>query len=230
MKRVLTPEWIDLLPPTDPLIVRSRRDILRLNQMNRSDASMARLLRRVTGDHPPHAITDLGSGDGLFFLRVARRLASQWHEVTVHLLDTQPSVAPETLAAFGKLGWSAEVVKTDLSAAADWSRNGERHIFTANLFLHHFSEEQLREMFRRVAERAQAFVAIEPARGRTQHFVSRWLWLFGCGAATRHDGPASVRAGFRDRELSTLWPADTWKLDERNFGPFSHAFVAQRRQ
>jgi len=229
MKRVLTPEWIDLLPADDPRIVRSRRDILRLNRINHSDALMARLLRRVAGNQSPRTLTDLGSGDGLFVLHVARRLALHWREVNVRLVDTQPSVTPETLSAFNKLGWSADIVKADVSAATDWSRNGERHLYTANLFLHHFSNEQLREVFQRVAEHAHSFVAVEPTRGRPQHFVSRWLWLFGCGAATRHDGPASVRAGFRDQELSALWPAGgDWKINERNFGPFSHIFVATR--
>src|SRR5688572_20074979 len=223
MKRVLTPEWIDLLPADDPRIVRSRRDILRLNRINHSDALMARLLSRVAGDQPPRTLTDLGSGDGRFILHVARRLANHWREVTVRLVDTQPSVTADTVAAFEKLGWPVDVVKADVSTATDWSRNGERHFYIANLFLHHFNDRQLRELFGRVAEHASAFVAIDPVRGQAQHFVSRWLWLLGCGTATRHDGPASVHAGFCGRELSALWPANNrWQIDEGNFGPFSH--------
>ncbi|HEX5223316.1 MAG TPA: hypothetical protein VFZ59_27395 [Verrucomicrobiae bacterium] len=229
MKRVLTPELIDVLPANDPRAVRSRRDILRLNRINQSDALMARLLRRVAGNPAPQMITDLGSGDGLFMLHVARRLARHWRNVSIRIVDTQPAVAPETFAAFKQLDWQAEVVKADVSIASDWSRNGERHFYMANLFLHHFNEDQLRGMFQRIAEHASSFVAIDPVRGRAQHFVSRCLWLFGCGAVTRHDGPASFRAGFRDQELSALWPANgTWKLDERQFGPFSHTFIATR--
>ena len=229
MKRVLTPELIDLLPADDPRAARSRRDILRLNRINYSDALMTRLLRRVAGNQSPRTITDLGSGDGLFMLHVARRLARNWRAVNVRIVDSQPAVASETLAAFKQLDWHVEVVKADVSTATDWSRNGERHFYIANLFLHHFNDEQLREMFQRVAEHASSFVAIDPTRGRTQHFVSRCLWLFGCGPVTRHDGPASFRAGFRDQELSALWPSNgTWNLDEGSFGPFSHTFVAQR--
>ena len=229
MKRVLTPEWIDLLPADDPRVVRSRRDILRLNRINHSDVLMARLLRRVAGNQPPQTITDLGSGDGLFMLHVARRLARHWRGVNVRIVDTQPAVGSETLAAFAQLGWPVEVVKADVSTATDWSRNGERHFYIANLFLHHFTDEQLRGMFRHLAECAGSFVAIEPVRGHAQHFVSRWLWLLGCGAATRHDGPASVQAGFCGQELSALWPSDhEWRLNEGNVGPFSHTLAATR--
>jgi len=229
MKRVLTPELIDLLPADDPRAARSRRDILRLNRINQSDALMARLLRRVAGRQSPQTITDLGSGDGLFMLYVARRLAGHWRGVSVRIVDTQPAVTPETLVAFRKLDWQVEVVKADISTATDWSRNGERHFYIANLFLHHFNDEQLRELFGRVAEYASSFIAIDPTRGHAQHFVSRCLWMFGCGSVTRHDGPASFRAGFRGQELSALWPTHgTWKLDEGQFGPFSHTFVATR--
>ena len=231
MKRVLTPELIDLLPADDPRALRSRRDILRLNRINQSDMLMARLLRQVAGSRAPHTITDLGSGDGLFLLQVARRLARHWRKVNVRIVDSQPAVMPETVAAFKQLDWEVEVVKADVSAATDWSRNGERHFYIANLFLHHFDEEQLRAILRRVSEHAVSFVAIEPTRGRAQHFISRCLWVFGCGPVTRHDGPASFRAGFRAQELSALWPANgAWKLAEGNFGPFSHTFVTTRLQ
>jgi hypothetical protein len=42
-----------------------------------------------------------------------------------------------------------------------------------------------------------------------------------------HDAEISVRAGFRDSELSALWPSDArWQLNEQRAGLFSHRFVA----
>jgi hypothetical protein len=54
------------------------------------------------------------------------------------------------------------------------------------------------------------------------------LGAIGCNDVTRHDAVASVRAGFRDGQLSALWPAGPWKLTERGAGLFSHLFVARR--
>jgi hypothetical protein len=101
----------------------------------------------------------------------------------------------------------------------------------ANLFLHHFSAAQLVELLGGAARRARVFVALEPRRSGWALAVSRMIWLIGCNDVTRHDAPVSVRAGFAGRELSRLWPADAgWSLVERRAGPFSHLFVAQRRE
>ena len=56
----------------------------------------------------------------------------------------------------------------------------------------------------------------------------RLMWLIGCNDVTRHDAVVSVRAGFTNRELSALWTASGWKLEERAAPPFSHLFVARR--
>ena len=58
---------------------------------------------------------------------------------------------------------------------------------------------------------------------------SRLLALIGCNSITRHDAVVSVRAGFREQELSRLWPADTsWLLEERPANWCSHLFIAKR--
>jgi hypothetical protein len=51
--------------------------------------------------------------------------------------------------------------------------------------------------------------------------------VLGANDVTRHDAVASVRAGFRERELSALWPQDrAWTLRECGVFPFTHAFRA----
>jgi hypothetical protein len=56
------------------------------------------------------------------------------------------------------------------------------------------------------------------------------LGLIGCNDVTRHDAIVSVRAGFRNQELTGLWPdRAVWTLQEHAYGLFSHYFVAIRR-
>ena len=56
------------------------------------------------------------------------------------------------------------------------------------------------------------------------------LWLLGCSAVTRHDGAVSIRAGFREKEMSSLWPVpEEWELMERSANLFNHGFVAKRK-
>jgi hypothetical protein len=54
------------------------------------------------------------------------------------------------------------------------------------------------------------------------------VFALGANDVTRHDAVASVRAGFRGRELSGLWPAGAagWRLNERGIFPFTHLFHA----
>jgi hypothetical protein len=148
----------------------------------------------------------------------------------VQLLDQQPMVHGDTLNEFARLGWHTRIIRADLLAHHDWAQGEGRQVFMANLVLHHFPADWLRAMFQTLATHATAFTAIEPRRGWRQLLLSRCcLWLFRCGEVARHDGPASVRASFRGRELSALWPAqEGWQLSERDVGLFSHVFAAQR--
>jgi len=98
----------------------------------------------------------------------------------------------------------------------------------ANLFLHHFEPTALSRLLALVAGSANAIVACEPRRSKTAFLAGRLLWLLGCNSVTRHDAPVSVRAGFCERELSSLWPREGWKKDERAAGLFTHLFTARK--
>jgi hypothetical protein len=234
MQRIVEPELLDQLPREDPRAIRSRRDLRRVNVLMRNHSVMAHALRAGANGRTPKHVLDLGAGDGDFLLRVARRLSASWPGVSASLLDRLSLAAPSTLKEFEKLGWRAEKTIADVLV---WGRSREAgpakpvEAVVANLFLHHFSEAQLAELFRAVARVARLLVAVEPRRAAWPLWCSRWLWAAGCNAITRHDAAASVRAGFAGRELSALWPGDdAWFLTEKPAGPFSHVFIARRRR
>jgi hypothetical protein len=228
MNRIIQPELLDTLPLDDPRAVRSRRDLRRVNAWMRNHAIMARALQIGLEGHAPKQITELGAGDGNFLLRVAKKVAPRRPEVSVTLLDRQRVVLPATIASFTSLGWHAEAIVADVF---DWPQvSAATEIVIANMFLHHFDDARLADLFRMIAGRARWFIAIEPRRARWPQFCGRLLWLIGCNPVTRHDAAVSIRAGFSDTELSALWPAGgDWQLTERHAGPFSHLFIAQPR-
>jgi hypothetical protein len=87
----------------------------------------------------------------------------------------------------------------------------------------------LTELLRLVALRTRVLIACEPRRSGSALLASHLLGLAGCNDVTRHDAVVSVRAGFKARELSALWPERSgWTLRERACGLFSHGFVATR--
>jgi 2-polyprenyl-3-methyl-5-hydroxy-6-metoxy-1,4-benzoquinol methylase len=232
-------EILDALPPTDPRAIRSRRDLRRINGVVGSCAILSRTLRHALASpahRSPVRILELGAGDGSLTLRIARRLAASLSppEAELTLLDRQAPIAEATGIAFAHLGWTLRALTVDV---IEWARAPTQpqlaarwNVIVANLFLHHFEADALRELFSAVADRCDTFIACEPRRSLAALLGSRLLPALGVSRDTLHDAVVSVRAGFRDDELSRLWPSGPagWKLAERPAGLFSHLFVAAR--
>lgn len=228
LPRRLEPEWLDQMPADDARAIRVRRDLRRVNVFMQNAHCMASDLRRHAAGRQPGTIADLGSGDGEFMLRVARRLVRHWPNVRVILQDQQDIVSDATREGFAALGWSVETVCADVFdflGAARFSVD----VVTCNLFLHHFNASQLVRLFEQAAHSAWLVVACEPRRSKFVVRASRMLWAVGCSEVSVHDAVVSARAGFNDGELSALWPAqEHWELHERSAAIFSHSFVARR--
>ena len=186
----------------------------------------------------PERIIELGGGDGSLMLALARRLSPAWPRVRLSLLDRQQLVTQRTHAEFERLGWRLEVLCTDVH---EWAAQAHARpqapaqhwdICVANLFIHHFDSGQIAALFDTLGSRTDMFVACEPRRGPMPLLAGRLVGWLGANAVTREDAVASVRAGFRDRELSALWPdrAAEWRLEEGPAGWFSHRLIATRRR
>ncbi len=225
MKRIVQPEWLDSLPVDDPRAIGSRRDLVKLNACMRHAQIMGGALQQSMNGSTQ--ITELGAGDGRFLLSVARNISSRKPVITATLLDRQDAVSVETHRAFTALGWSTNAVRAD---AFEWLRSdGRDGMMVSNLFLHHFEEDKIAELFGHLARRVELFVAVEPRRAAWPLFCSRLLWGIGCNDVTRHDAVVSVQAGFNGDELTRFWPEKSqWRFAEGPAGAFSHLFVAQK--
>ncbi|MDQ6628731.1 MAG: methyltransferase domain-containing protein [Pseudomonadota bacterium] len=234
LPRVLEPETLDHLAADDPAAQRSRRDLRRVNRAMGARAILVRALGRVlpTRQRASIRILEIGCGDGMLLLDVARRGGIAWGpSVELTLLDRQSLVSTATLAAYADVGWHAEPRNADV---LDWA--GDPHdptrwdVVVANLFLHHFDGAALAALLAGCSRRADALVACEPRRSRFALGASHLVAFLGANAVTRRDAVLSVRAGFVGRELSDAWPADAgpWRLDEYDDGLFTHCFCAAR--
>ena len=191
-------------------------------------AFIARTLRAAP---MPRVLVELGAGDGAVLLNVAHRLGRPSSRVRAILIDRHPSVTEVTKAAFERQGWDVESCASDVFDWLSHPTADEADVMLANLFLHHFSDPDLAALLSSASRRTSRFIACEPLRSRIALAGVSLMPLIGCNAVTRHDGAISVRAGFRARELSALWPdAGAWHLTERRTGLFSHTFVARLRQ
>ena len=226
MQRHIQPELLDDLPADDPRAIQSRRDLRRVNMLMGHPRLVTRALQRPPA--PLRFLVELGAGDGTLLLRVARRLGAQSGMRAV-LVDRQPSLSATTREGFAAVGWEVETRQSDVFEWLCRPHAEIADVTLANLFLHHFRESELANLLNLIAQQTKYFVACEPRRSRTGVLGVPLLRLIGCNDITLHDGDISVRAGFRDRELSALWPHHPgWNLLETRRGLFTHAFFAAR--
>jgi hypothetical protein len=219
--RAVTPEILDFLAPDDPRAMHSRRDLARINAVMGQSTIMAKMLASFPA---PRMLADLGGGDGLFLLSVAKRLVKRWPRVKIAILDRHNIVSSEIRANFAALGWECENLPGDIFETLPQLAPD---IVTANLFLHHFEDAALARLFALSAMQTRSFVACEPRRSSFALLGARLVGALGANGVTRHDAVASVCAGFRDHDLSALWPRDSaWVCNERAVFPFTHVFRA----
>ena len=240
MPRVVAAETLDGLTEDDPAAMRSRRDLQRVHRAMNTRAIVVRALRALTAFHPagaPLRLLELGAGEGSLMLGVARALQGQWPAVQLTLLDRQHLVTRSTLARYADAGWSVSAQVMDVFdwVAADESSPPERStgpwdVVISNLFLHHFEGVPLVSLLAAIESRTTSFFACEPRRARLALAASHLIGAIGANAVTREDAVLSVHAGFRDAEISALWPgrAAGWTLNEYSAGLFSHCFCARR--
>jgi len=236
--RTVSRETLDVLPASDPRALRSRHDLQRVNRFLGARGIVVRGMRPVIGRHSrdlPLRMLELGAGDGTLMLRIAQELSESCPAVQLTLLDRLALVSATTKAGFARLGWSVEILNMDV---LDWaaaplppSLPSRWDVIVTNLFLHHFDDPLLKKLLSAIAARCNLFVACEPRRAPLSLIGSHLVGALGASRVTREDAVLSVRAGFREAELSTVWQGERgeWQLQEHRTGLFSHFFSAARR-
>lgn len=236
LPRVVAAETLDALPPCDAAAKRSRRDLRRVHRAMGTQTILRRALQgwsfpRNDGARPLRVL-ELGAGDGTLLLGVAAGLAGSWPPVALTLLDRQRLVERATLDGYATLRWTAGVEVADVLDWAAAHDDGSRwDLIVANLFIHHFDGRALAVLLGAIAARTDRFFACEPRRARLALCASHLVGALGANAVTREDAVLSVHAGFRDAELTSLWPGarDEWRLEEYPAALFSHCLRATRR-
>lgn len=191
MARTLEHEIMDDVPVAD--LAGNLRDLSRINRWLGGNRTLAGLLDPHLRRNPRARILDAGAANG----ETMRWLSRRYPEARMVALDR----AERAL----RLGSGARVVADVLA----WPvRPQSVDIVICSLFLHHFDDDQVRQILRRFEEAArEAVIAVDlhrhPLARRflpATQFIARWHWL------TVHDGVISVNAGFTPAELRQLAP------------------------
>lgn len=194
MRRVVEPEILDGLPPTDPAARRSRRDLRLINAL----MANGRWVEKALQGRSFRQLVEIGAGDG----HLARRLARRFPEREIVGWDLLP--APEGLPA--NMSWMKQDLQEGWGTVAADALAGV-------MILHHFSDDALRA-FGQSLSRFRVLCFCEPWRTRPTLALAGLLSPV-VGEVTRHDMPASIRAGFRPGELADLLSLRDWSVEER---------------
>ncbi len=207
--RQLVPEILDSLAPGDPEAVRSRRDLRRLDVvLGGSRWILSRLSRHRSAVR--RGVVEVGAGEG----GLCRRVSEAFPGAPFVGMDFLP--APAGLPA--QVRWEQGDFFERLPGVP-----GE--VLIGSLILHHFHDRELSALAPHL-DRFRVLLFSEPWRSRSALALASLAHPF-VGRVTRHDMPASIRAGFRPGELAdvlklagrgwkireSLWPAGTIRFE-----------------
>lgn len=188
-KRLIKPELLDHASPDEARA--NLAELVRINRDFGGHSTIRKTLAEVVPDSGKFTLLDIGAASG----DTARLLQTVYPRASITSLD-HSAVNLE----------GAPPSKLIADAFALPVRPESFDYVLCSLFLHHFSDEQVAGLLRsfyRVARRALLVCDLE------RHLVSYCFLpvtkcLFGWRRITLHDGPVSVRAGFRSNELLEL--------------------------
>ncbi len=195
-------ELLDLPGNSDEEIRASLLDLQRLNRYFGGVRTVLLHLSRMISNRPeiPLTILDIATGGADIPRAICRWARARSLAVIIEAVDWSDQV----LAAAAE--WSADFPEIRLrSAQAPPLPHPDRSFdyVISSLFFHHLSEAQgivlLREM-KRIARRG--LIVNDLLRSRPARFLTAiTTHVLSTNRLTRHDGPMSVRRGFRPGEL-----------------------------
>lgn len=184
--RVVQQELLETYPDDHPDAIIGREDLLLVNAVMGNHRWMEKKLRALY--QPGWHITEIGAGDGSLSLRFLQQGICTAKDLHAFDLAGRPARWPAAAA------WTqGDLLKQPLP---------DSEVLVANLFLHHFRDEQLSELGRRISPKTRLILAAEPDRRRIHTLGGKLLcWLAELHPITRFDMQVSIRAGFRGDEL-----------------------------
>jgi hypothetical protein len=197
MIRCITSEILDSLDPEHPDAIGSRRD---LRIINRLMGNRSWLHPQVTQLPASCRYLEIGAGQG----ELANDLITRLSLTRYTALDfaPQPDDWPSTA-----LWVQGDILSSDSFQDAD--------VLIASLILHHFTDEQLGMIGKRIEDSSiRTMLVCEPCRRGFHKCQLAAGRLIGFNRVTLHDGAVSIDAGFRRAELPKLLGLDpnAWQI------------------
>lgn len=187
-------EIMDDLDCHGEVVDQTLRELEIINRLLGGDKVTLDGINRLIKKDRSYTIADIGCGGG----DLAMKIGKQNNNVKVVGIDANPNIV-----AFAKRQYPGIEFHT-LDVFSDEFRKKEYDIITATLFVHHFSDEQLIELFRSFNARVGVVINDIHRHSLSYYSIKFLTKLFSKSAMVKFDAPLSVRRAFKRKELVTI--------------------------
>jgi 2-polyprenyl-3-methyl-5-hydroxy-6-metoxy-1,4-benzoquinol methylase len=200
------PELMDDLACHGQVVDQTLRELEIINRWLGGNAVTIQGVKYLLQFRKPHqrtVIADIGCGSGDMAIRIAEWSRQINRNVDVIGVDANPNIVRYAQGHAGATsGVSFQVINVLDSAFAQMKFD----IVVATLFIHHFTREQLVDLFRILKRQSTTgFVVNDIHRHFLAYHSIRFLtMIFSRSAMVRYDAPLSVRRAFKRAELEEI--------------------------
>ncbi len=199
-------EIMDDLDCRGEVVDQTLRELDFINQWLGGNAVTLNALRKVLKSHSKNqeiSIADLGCGSGEMLRLIARRASRENRPLKLLGIDANPNIIEFAKAhslKFSNISFEA------VNIFSKEFRERKFDVVLSTLFLHHFTEVQLVDIFKSLNQQTKIGIIVNDIHRHPLAFYSiKWLTqLFSKSAMVKFDAPLSVQRAFTKTELADI--------------------------